>query len=812
MKSIKKLVNKDKAKDETGNKISRKPTSKNITCKIRLLDDTQAPLEYSVSKSDIGRKVFAYVCGAIGDIVEYDYFGLRYTDKHDQRQWLDLDRSVYKQMKGCKSYGLSFRVKHYPPDPVNDVKQNITRYLLYLQIRRDLAQGRLLCPSPLVGRIGALVAQAEFGDAPSSEQQDENTTDASSSPVGVATENPELDASAQSSKNNQTSAGKVEAQNKEIQTPTFKTNYLKEFKILISQTPKMEAEIMGEHAKLRGLSAQEAESELLTQASKLTTYGIDPFPVLPLHKIYMPRSSSSNGLGANESGDQTKTDPLQAVETREAVELPKGTAFYMGITGTGLATFVGLKKNQEYHWDQIQRLGCDGRLFLLYLKKPQSSSEPLCTHSRFKVHRPVLRRHSIGPILRMAYREHSLHAADLHDCPVNSKNTLLTYQCESKAAALALWCWTVDRKCFFTLKQASEAKILRPSSSIFHRTHTYRFSGRSQKELTSADIRDPGKEFVRVSSLRRVTSPHSTGDSNSLLGHATLPSRLRPRLDIRGGLESGETFEPPKEHVPLVIVPETVAEHPAEDDHQTNEKERTEDPKPESTEAEADLKPEFENIDVAQEAPIQPAQLPVQLTAPLTVAEVHEPKKAILIPNHVDQNHAEVRKRVEVNVLQSAAYQQVVSDLDRMINKHIDVNKSEMSKPGSTVVEKTAVQNGEVLKAAPEKAVLNGQPKTKPKTQNMEEISKKRTLPNGSVESAKNPEEKLSLMTTKTVTITAMTLATVAGLIMLMETKPSENGGLYHIVRESLLISTFESYVYSPMRNAIVGILSTFWS
>ncbi|CAL8080518.1 unnamed protein product [Calicophoron daubneyi] len=667
-------------------------------------------------------------------------------------------------MKGCKSYGLSFRVKHYPPDPVNDVKQNITRYLLYLQIRRDLAQGRLLCPSPLVGRIGALVAQAEFGDAPSSEQQDENTTDASSSPVGVATENPELDASAQSSKNNQTSAGKVEAQNKEIQTPTFKTNYLKEFKILISQTPKMEAEIMGEHAKLRGLSAQEAESELLTQASKLTTYGIDPFPVLPLHKIYMPRSSSSNGLGANESGDQTKTDPLQAVETREAVELPKGTAFYMGITGTGLATFVGLKKNQEYHWDQIQRLGCDGRLFLLYLKKPQS------------------------------------------------KNTLLTYQCESKAAALALWCWTVDRKCFFTLKQASEAKILRPSSSIFHRTHTYRFSGRSQKELTSADIRDPGKEFVRVSSLRRVTSPHSTGDSNSLLGHATLPSRLRPRLDIRGGLESGETFEPPKEHVPLVIVPETVAEHPAEDDHQTNEKERTEDPKPESTEAEADLKPEFENIDVAQEAPIQPAQLPVQLTAPLTVAEVHEPKKAILIPNHVDQNHAEVRKRVEVNVLQSAAYQQVVSDLDRMINKHIDVNKSEMSKPGSTVVEKTAVQNGEVLKAAPEKAVLNGQPKTKPKTQNMEEISKKRTLPNGSVESAKNPEEKLSLMTTKTVTITAMTLATVAGLIMLMETKPSENGGLYHIVRESLLISTFESYVYSPMRNAIVGILSTFWS
>lgn len=35
------------------------------------------------------------------------------------------------------------------------------RYLVYLQIRRDLTQGRLLCPPSIVGKLGALVAQGK---------------------------------------------------------------------------------------------------------------------------------------------------------------------------------------------------------------------------------------------------------------------------------------------------------------------------------------------------------------------------------------------------------------------------------------------------------------------------------------------------------------------------------------------------------------------------------------------------------------------------------------------------------------------------
>lgn len=58
----------------------------------------------------------------------------------------------------------------------------------------------------------------------------------------------------------------------------------------------------------------------------------------------------------NEAGDQVRTEksmsPAQNAKTVSDVPvyLPKGTAFFMGITGTGLVTFVGLHRSQEYHW------------------------------------------------------------------------------------------------------------------------------------------------------------------------------------------------------------------------------------------------------------------------------------------------------------------------------------------------------------------------------------------------------------------------------------------------------------------------------
>lgn len=53
---------------------------------------------------------------------------------------------------------LSFRVKFYPPDPFR-LKEEITRYQIYLQLKRDLLHGRLYCAPNEAALLAAYVVQ-----------------------------------------------------------------------------------------------------------------------------------------------------------------------------------------------------------------------------------------------------------------------------------------------------------------------------------------------------------------------------------------------------------------------------------------------------------------------------------------------------------------------------------------------------------------------------------------------------------------------------------------------------------------------------
>lgn len=709
---------------------------KNIMCKIRLLDDTQPPLELPISKNDLGRLVFTFVCGSIGDLAEADYFGLRYTDKHGQRQWLDLSRMVYKQMKGCRSFNLSFRLKHYPADPLKEVKQDFTRYLIYLQIRRDLAQGRLLCPPEMVAQIGALVAQAELGDAPA---EDELELSKASNTQGSQTNmNSEND-----TYNNVNGSGNHPQSG--TPEPTTAIEYLRNFKIFNTQTPKTIMEIVKQHQKLRGLTVQEAESELLSRTSQLPTYGIDPFPVVPLHKVIMPASGTSN---ITESGDQTNSSSSPKSPSSTPVHLPKGIMFYLGITSTGLVTFVGLQRSQEYHWDQIQRMVCDGKDFLVFLKHDESSAK-----RRF----------------------------------LRNKTRHLTFECESKAAALAIWHWTMDRKCFFTLKQAGEAKRVRPSSSIFRRSHTYRFSGRSHQELSSIPVKNSSTEFIRVSSLRR-----GGGYGNASLGHATLPTRIRPPLDLRE-YRYNELVEVPADHNPVsetlraVLIPDTVTESPTEEDVPTltiiNNQE---------------IEPALESACFSQpveEPPIEAKQVPQQASMPdPNIQRNHD---------NCDESSLGIRNRIDSKLVQSVVYQQVVSEFDHTVDTHLD----RFATSGDPKL--TPSSNGVSPNNGSASMIRNGP------------VSKKGTVfSDGLVDNTKEPRCTLtetgkcfdSGRAVKATTVTVVAMMVFAGLIVLMETNPSSESTVIYAMRNNAMISSFDAYIYTPVRNVISAGLSLLWS
>uniref|UniRef100_A0AAQ6ISC9 FERM domain-containing protein 3 n=1 Tax=Anabas testudineus TaxID=64144 RepID=A0AAQ6ISC9_ANATE len=195
-----------------------------ILCTIRLLDDSE--ISCSIQRDTKGQFLLDHVCNHY-NLLEKDYFGIRYVDPEKQRHWLEPNKPVVRQMKSLQPYTMCFRVKFYPHEPMK-IKEELTRYLLYLQLKRDIYHGRLLCPFAEAAYLGACIVQAELGDYDPEEHP---------------------------------------------------SDYIRDFKLFPKQSPKLERKIMEIHKnELRGQCAALAELNMLQRAHSLETYGVDPHP------------------------------------------------------------------------------------------------------------------------------------------------------------------------------------------------------------------------------------------------------------------------------------------------------------------------------------------------------------------------------------------------------------------------------------------------------------------------------------------------------------------------------------------------------
>ncbi|ENN81148.1 hypothetical protein D910_01974 [Dendroctonus ponderosae] len=195
-------------------------------CTVRLLEDTEI-LECEFRPHDKGNHLLDYVCQQL-NLVEQDYLGLRYVDNNGQRHWLDLAKSILKQVKELEPVLFSFRVKFYPPDPTH-LKEEITRYQMFLQLKRDLLHGRLYCGASEAAMLMALIVQGELGDY-----------------------DPEIHVG----------------------------HYVADLKVLLKQTQSIEEKAMEIHQKqMKGRDQSQVEYSFLKLACQLDTYGVDPHPV-----------------------------------------------------------------------------------------------------------------------------------------------------------------------------------------------------------------------------------------------------------------------------------------------------------------------------------------------------------------------------------------------------------------------------------------------------------------------------------------------------------------------------------------------------
>ncbi|XP_019352482.1 FERM domain-containing protein 5 isoform X2 [Alligator mississippiensis] len=203
---------------------SSRSLEREYSCTVRLLDDSEYTC--SLQRDAKGQYLFDLLCHHL-NLLEKDYFGIRFVDPDKQRHWLEFTKSVVKQLRSQPPFTMCFRVKFYPTDPAA-LKEEITRYLVFLQIKRDLYHGRLLCKTSDAALLAAYILQAEIGDY-----------DPGKHPEG----------------------------------------YSSKFQFFPKHSEKLERKIAEIHkTELSGQTPATSELNFLRKAQTLETYGVDPHP------------------------------------------------------------------------------------------------------------------------------------------------------------------------------------------------------------------------------------------------------------------------------------------------------------------------------------------------------------------------------------------------------------------------------------------------------------------------------------------------------------------------------------------------------
>uniref|UniRef100_A0A3P8XM85 FERM domain-containing protein n=1 Tax=Esox lucius TaxID=8010 RepID=A0A3P8XM85_ESOLU len=190
---------------------------KNMQCKVTLLDGSDYTL--TVDKRARGQLLFTKVCDHL-NLLETDYFGITYRDVENQKNWLDPNKELKRQIRSGP-WNFAFNVKFYPPDPAQ-LSEDITRYYLCLQLRDDVVSGRLPCSFATHTVLGSYTVQSELGDYDPEE-----------------------------------------------------TTYSSELRFAPNHTKELEDKVMELHKTHKGMTPAQAEMHFLENAKKLSMYGVD---------------------------------------------------------------------------------------------------------------------------------------------------------------------------------------------------------------------------------------------------------------------------------------------------------------------------------------------------------------------------------------------------------------------------------------------------------------------------------------------------------------------------------------------------------
>ncbi|CAG2121903.1 unnamed protein product, partial [Medioppia subpectinata] len=103
-------------------------------------------LEFAIQPNTTGKQLFDQVVKTIG-LREIWFFGLQYVDSKGYATWLKLNKKVMSQdVKKENPLQFKFRAKFFPEDVAEELIQDITLRLFYLQVKNGILSDEIYCP------------------------------------------------------------------------------------------------------------------------------------------------------------------------------------------------------------------------------------------------------------------------------------------------------------------------------------------------------------------------------------------------------------------------------------------------------------------------------------------------------------------------------------------------------------------------------------------------------------------------------------------------------------------------------------------
>ncbi|XP_041712634.1 moesin-like [Coregonus clupeaformis] len=132
-----------------------------INVRVTTMD---AELEFAILPSTTGKQLFDQIVKTIG-LRETWFFGLQYLDSKGFSTWLRLNKRVTAQdVHRENPLLIKFRAKFYPEDVAEELIQEATQRLFFLQVKEGILNDDIYCPPETAVLLASYSVQTKHGD------------------------------------------------------------------------------------------------------------------------------------------------------------------------------------------------------------------------------------------------------------------------------------------------------------------------------------------------------------------------------------------------------------------------------------------------------------------------------------------------------------------------------------------------------------------------------------------------------------------------------------------------------------------------